>query len=326
MTISADQCRYGRLPGVVGLQEGAGGLTHIDSQTALQNLRGPVGLLVAANTPAVASTQLIYKLPPPETSISSHLSRLAKRCMWKKLFDKKIRPGDVQQQNILNCYLAATLAALANAPKGDALLRSMVKQKAGKITTICYNYASGGAKGKQKKITSNRYFVVRFSKKKKIVSDVLYLNDSDRDPDPRYMTSPRNYLWPCIIEVAYASLKGSYDKLDYSNGVSLNKCISDLTGKSFSVLDFATKKRFSGGRNIKLTDAHVTAACRNAVISPVIAPSTTSANMVTRSHAYAVIAMRGHKVALYDPLAVKVVQLTIKELQANFQALFVVNV
>jgi hypothetical protein len=39
-----------------------------------------------------------------------------------------IEMGDVQQGKLDDCYLLAPMAALANTPKGQALLRSMIKE------------------------------------------------------------------------------------------------------------------------------------------------------------------------------------------------------
>lgn len=72
-----------------------------------------------------------------------------------------------------------------------------------------------GVPERPKKQSSRRYFTVKLGDKSIEVSPVLYTDES-RSPEPVYMSSPSNALWPCLIEKAYAQMLGDYGKLEGS--------------------------------------------------------------------------------------------------------------
>ena len=232
------QCRFGRLPGVCGFHEyqlieraSAPGKIRLAALGIAGVAAVPGGALAAPSATTAVKT---YTLPAPTLGTNKALK--ARKSTWKDTFPSRFRAGDVEQQEILNCYLAATLAALAHTPKGQAVIKKIVVPKQGKIVTTCHDYDFDGTKGPTKKITSDRYFEVQFqSGSKLIVSDVLYMDDSDRNWNPRYMTSHSdNALWPCIIEVAYASFKGGYEKIDASSNINFADFLKPELGSSLS--------------------------------------------------------------------------------------------
>ena len=283
------------------------------------------GAVLAAPTAAVAAKT--YTLPAPTSSTNKALK--ARKSTWKDTFPSTFKADDVQQQEILNCYLAATLAALAHTTKGISAIKKMVEPKQGKIVTTCHDYDFDGTKGPVKKITSDRYYEVKFHNGRKLtVSDVLYMDDSDRNWNPRYMTShSANALWPCLVEAAYASYKGSYEKIDASANILFSDFLKDIVGPNYELLDFKGGNKFARGKTRKLTTADVKAACRRANTIPVVGASRTGATSVTGWHGFAVLGLRGsNKVRLYDPLSVKEKDLDLKTLWRDFQALFVLNI
>ena len=282
----------------------------------------PKKVLAAPATAAVAKT---YTLPAPTLNVNKALK--ARRSTWKDTLPSRLSPNDVQQQEILNCYFAATFAALANTSGGKALIGKIIQEKRGKIITTCHDYAFDGTRGAAKKIESDRYFEVKFQRSKTIVvSDVLYMDDSDRNWNPRYMTSPNDVLWPCIAEVAYASFRGSYEKIDATNNLSINDFITDLIGPRFTLLHIKSGQRYWSGKSGKLTPTHVRAACKNAGTTPVVGASKTNAASVTGWHGYAVLGLSGSRARLYDPLTAKETTLDLKSLWKDFEALFVLKV
>lgn len=316
---SAPQCKGSRIPGVCG-----------QSQEWLQLIaRGPAGMLAipstVLSTPTAAVSAINYTLPTP--SLSTNKALIARISTWQDTLPSKLKETDVQQQEIYNCYLAATLAALAHTPKGRALVQKIVTEKTGRIVTTCHDYDFSGTKGPKKMITSNRYFVVKFHSGLKLtVSDVLYMDDSDRNWSPRFMTSPNSVLWPCVIEAAYALYKGGYNKIDASNNLTINDFLKDLIGPKVVMLHCESSKKWQGGKSSKLTEADLKAACNNANSIPVVGASRNNATSVTGWHGFAVLGLNRSTVTLYDPLAAKVKQLSLKQLWNEFQALFILNV
>src|SRR4029077_16151324 len=97
----------------------------------------------------------------------------------------------VQQQFIPNCYLAATLAAMANTANGRKRITNMITAQKGAITTICRKYDLQSV-GAEERINSDRWFTVAFKGTNVDVSDVLYHDDSEHNAHLRYMTTPKS--------------------------------------------------------------------------------------------------------------------------------------
>ena len=318
------QFRTGRAPGPSGVVEGRGG--DVGPRARSPRGAGFEGRLFAglgayasggggggsgATTQAAAKE---YKLPDAETNWTSHLARFPHASslpLWLMDDKKEKAPkyNQVFQQGVANCYLAATLAALANTPSGVTHIQKMIAPHVGSITTICKKYDSGKAEPEQK-IKSDRWFTVSFKKSSVDVSNVLYHDDSDRDPNLRYLTTPKTdrALWGAIIEVAYASLKGGYDNISAGTGAQSLKQFFD----EFSTL---TWNIVAPAKDGEIKKACVAAHTRAALIA-----TSTSAKTLTPWHGYAVLGMSGTKVKLWNPLGVEPEEIGFKEMLAEIQA------
>ena len=257
-----------------------------------------------------------YNLPDPETAWSSNLARYPRVSTLPLYVNDKASPkhDQVLQQLIANCYLAATLAAMANTAAGRQRITKMITAQKGAITTICKKYDMQSV-GAEERINSNRWFTVAFKAGNVDVSDVLYHDNSDRDPHLRYMTTPKvdKALWGAIIEVAYASLKGSYDKISASKsgGTTLNQFLEDFLAMEWSILDPSSDK--------------IKPACKNAdKRAAFIATKIAGTKILTAWHGFAVLGMSGAtKVKLWDPLKGKGQQIEFKDLLTEVQAVVV---
>ncbi len=276
-----------------------------------------VPTVFAAPGPVVAAKQAAARsntLPPPEEKWSS-ANKIPKRFKDRRLFAKNGTPAvtDIRQQGIGNCYLAGLLGAMANTPKGRARLTSLVKEQSGAIVTTGRDYVDQ-TPGPSRTIPADRYFDVAFPGSKTItLSDVMYADDSDRDWSPIFMDSPSNLLWPSIIELAYATAHGGYDKIGMSSGVSVATCIGELLGKvDYTMLHFLTKRKFRGKTDdgpIKSKDLHD--VCAQAGTRATLAATRDDATAMIGNHAYIVLKLSGSSVTLYEPLkpTTKVVKL-----------------
>src|SRR4029077_11074768 len=140
-------------------------------------------------------------------------------------------------------------------------------------------------------LTSNRWFTVTFKDKSIDVSDVLYHDDSDRNPNLMYMTTPNGdrALWGAIVEVAYAKLKGSYQNIGGGN-VTVNTFVDEFSAVKWTILVPAKDK------------APIKKACKDAGNrAAFIATKSESTKILTSWHGYAVLGMSGKSVKLWDP-------------------------
>src|SRR5262249_23493704 len=79
-------------------------------------------------------------------------------------------------------------------------------------------------------VMSKRYFSVNLGAPYE-VTDVFYIKYSDgADVDMVYMGSPKEALWPCVIEKAYAAKIGSYQELDDDTKHTVNEFWTVLVG------------------------------------------------------------------------------------------------
>lgn len=253
-----------------------------------------------------ASPTKSYRLPDPETSWTGHLARYPHVSTLPLYIKDKAPPNydQILQQGIPNCYLAATLAAMANTSAGRKQIMKMITTQKGRIITICRKYDMQSV-GPEERLNSDRWFTVTFKEKSIDVSDVLYHDDSDRNPNLRYMTTPNSdrALWGGIIEVAYASLKGGYDNISASKGITLDQFLEEFSAMKWNILDpakdKATIKKACGG------------AGKRAVL---IATKSADTKILTAWHGYAVLSMRDAKVKLWDPMQGKVQEIKFTDL------------
>lgn len=250
-----------------------------------------------------------YHLPDPETNWSSNLARYP-QVSTLPLYEKSKAPPNydqILQQSIANCYLAATLAAMANTGAGRKRITEMITTTKGAITTICKKYDLQSV-GPEKRLKSDRWFTVTFKGKSVDVSDVLYHDDSDSYPNLRYMTTPNGdrALWGAIIEVAYAKLKGGYNKISASVN-PLTQFLDEFSAVKWTILGPANGK--------------AKAACKSAGNrAAFIATREVGTKILTPWHGYAVLGMSGTKVKLWDPLTGKAKEIEFKDLLTEIQA------
>ncbi len=259
---------------------------------------------------AAQATTKTYTLPDAETNWSSNLARFP--VVSKLPLYKKAAPNynQIQQQLIANCYLAATLACMANTTVGRAVIKKMINQTNSAITTICKKFDNGNPPGPEMQLKSDRWFTVSFKSQAVYVSDVLYHDDSDRDPNLRYLTTPNGdkALWGAIIEVAYARFKGSYDNISAGKGLTLDVFYSEFCTLDWDILHPDKDKT-------AIKKAFTTAGKK-----PTLIATNIDAKKLTHWHGYAVLSMSGTKVKLWDPLAAKEVPIEFNDLLTEIQA------
>ena len=269
----------------------------------------------AGGSTAGSSAGKTYTLPDAETNWSQNFDRIP-RVSKLPLFIKKVDPkyNQIKQRLIENCYLAATLASMANTKTGRALIKKMVKEQKGAITTTCKTFPSFSTTGTPAApLTSDRWFTVSFKNSKQDVSDVLYHDDSDRDPGLFYLSTPNGdqALWGSIFEVAYASLKGSYNNISASNGATIDVFLGEFSSLTWEIL-FPDKD-----------EPKIKKACLNSGIKPAFIATLQTTKILTHWHGLAVLKMKGTKVTLWDPLAVKEIPIEYAEMLTEIQAIAV---
>ena len=263
---------------------------------------------------ASAPKAMTYLLPDPETAIwSKDKGRVPHVSSLPLYLGKGPKYSEIKQQNLGNCYVAATLAALANTRSGLDRIRKMITPANGPIITVCYAWDSENNKLPQRlELASERRFKVQFKTAKVVVSNVLYHDDSDKNPNLMYLTTPDRdkALWGAIVEVAYAKLKGGYDNIGGSK-VTVNQFLDEFSAVKWTAL-VPTKDE----------DA-IKKACRNAGSKATFLATKEFGKTTTLDpfHGFAVIGMSGAKVKLWDPMAGSV-QVTFSELLADVVAVF----
>jgi hypothetical protein len=301
-----------------GLGYGAGGGSGAATNYLAQQSPAPAyaapGQGTGGGTGGSAPKPVTYLLPDPETAIwSKDKGRVPHVSSLPLYLGKGPKYSEIRQQNIGNCYVAATLAALANTQNGRKLIRTMITPSKGPITTVCYAWDSDNKKLPQRlELTSERRFKVQFKSASVVVSNVLYHDDSDRNPNLMYLTTPDGdkALWGAVVEVAYAKLKGGYDNIGGSK-VTVNQFLGEFSAVKWAAL-VPTKDE----------DA-IKKACRNAGSKATFLATKESGSTTTLDpfHGYAVIGMSAAKVRLWDPMAGSV-QVTFSQLLADVVAVF----
>lgn len=268
----------------------------------------------------VAQATKTYTLPDPETNWTSHKARyphISTLPLYVNSKNSKVPPkyDQILQQGVPNCYLAATLAAMANTDVGQKQITKMITQKNGAITTICKKFNLNFV-GPEEQLKSNKWFTVAFKDKSVDVSDVLYHDDLDSSPSLVYMTTPGNdkVLWGAIIEVAYAKLKGGYDNMSASKGTTVNQFLDEFSAVKWTILNPAKD------------EDEIKKACKSAdkraafIATKPKDPNSNDTKILTAFHGYAVLGMSGAKVKLWDPLKGKAQEIKFKDLLTEVQA------
>jgi hypothetical protein len=295
-----------------GTDAGSGSANYLARQSPASAYAAPGG--AGGGGAASVPKATTYLLPDPETAIwSKDKGRVPHVSSLPLYLPKGPTYSEIRQQNIGNCYVAATLAALANTKSGHKLIRTMIAPSKGPITTVCYAWDSDNNKLPQRlELRSDRQFKVRFKSASVVVSDVLYHDDSDRDPNLMYLTTPGGdkALWGAVVEVAYAKLKGGYDNIGGSK-VTVNQFLDEFSAVKWTAL-VPTKDE----------DA-IKKACNNAGSKATFLATKESGKTTTLSpfHGYAVLGVSAAKVRLWDPMA-GAVQVTFTELLPDVVAVF----
>jgi Calpain family cysteine protease len=258
-----------------------------------------------------------YNLPDPDMEWSSNLPRYPRIAKLPLYVPKKETPkhDQIRQQGVANCYLAATLAAMANTDAGRKQIKKMITPKTGAITTICKKFDQSFV-GPDEQLKSDRWFTVAFKDKTVDVSNVLYHDDSDSNPNLVYMTTPGGdkALWGAIIEVAYAKLKGNYDNMSATKGATVDQFLDEFSAVKWNIL-FPNKD-----------EAEIKEVCKNAgkraafIATKPHDPRSNDTKILTPFHGIAVLGMSGANVKLWDPLKGKAQEIKFKDLLTEVQA------
>ncbi|MBL8258427.1 MAG: hypothetical protein JNM60_01270 [Candidatus Competibacteraceae bacterium] len=248
------------------------------------------------------------KMPPPA---ADSVTKVARDLKWS-LFTGDGSPAlnDVKQGALANCPLASLLAALAFTSSGQRYLLSLVNEQKATVETDLSAVAKDleEAPGSNKIIT-DRYFAVTLERQAFEVSGVLY-TDEARDPNPIYMTSPNQALWPCAIEKALAAKVGGYNEVDDSSKLTANRIweiVMAAKPDGFDVTD-------------QTPHAKLLEVAKNAKRVPTIAASKDDATDVSGWHGFAVLGMKEKQIELYDPSAAKRKLLSLPTFIKNFKA------
>ena len=303
-----------RIPGPLGMSAGPG----------YGRVPGSLGLgggVSPASSPSASSPK---RLPMPNPA-GDGKTKVASDMGWK-LFPGKITLGQVQQQTLLDCTVGALLAAHAHTEAGRKIIRGMVVEHGVAVETDLSNLPDdvqipvdkkekagadekAGVPERPKKQASRRYFTVKLGDKSIEVSPVLYTDES-RSPEPVYMSSPSNALWPCLIEKAYAQMLGDYGKLNAPFERNANMIWEDVTGVAPDAFEVA-----------KATDETILQAAKRATRVPTIAASTeatTSESELQGFHGFVLLGMAANNLQVHDPSTLKKTSLTVDQFRANF--------
>ena len=303
-----------RVPGPTGMSAGPGA----------GRIPGSLGLGAGAGAPPSPSASSPKLLPMPNPA-GDGKTKVASDMTWK-LFPGKVALGDVQQQTLLDCTVGALLAAHAHTETGRKKIRGMLDEHGGTVETDLSHLpddvqiavdkkdkpgaeAKNGEPARPKKRASSRYFTVRLGAKSVEVSPLLYTDES-RDPEPVYMSSPTNALWPCLVEKAYAQMLGDYAKLNSPNDKNANTIWEEVTGlapNAFKVAD--------------ATDAEILGAAKRANHVPTIAASimgTTTESDLQGFHGFVLLGLAEKKLRVYDASKLTTTSLAVEQFRANF--------
>jgi len=307
------QYRNARVPGSLGMTPGTSG-GRIPGPLRFEH----VDVSKGTATKAVSKT---FAMPAPASGSSTIIR--ARVVSWNLSKDSPLT-GDVLQGELANCPVAAILAALAHTAAGKRRINNMITEYTGASVTTTFNddvrkELSSRINGDpdyappDQAIASKRYFSVTLGSTID-VSDVFYIRYSDgTDVDMIYMGSPKQALWPCVIEKAYASKIGSYQDLDDPKH-TVNEFWAVLVGSKPQVIKIDKK-----------TDVgKIIAAAKAASAIPTIGASNDDATRVESDHGFAILGMQGSNIELFNPHGRKE-KISPAEFRDSFEAIYFGN-
>jgi hypothetical protein len=308
------QFKGGRFPGPVGIAPGTLG-GRIPGPLQFEHVDVSKGTATKAGTKT-------YAMPAPASGSSTIIR--ARAVNWNLAKDSPLTE-DVKQGELANCPVAAILAALAHTANGKRRINSMITEYTGASVNTTFSKDilktlssktddDPDYRAPDKELISKRYFSVALGSAVE-VSDVFYLKYSERtDVDMVYMGSPKEALWPCVIEKAYASKVGSYEDLDDDSKHSINEFWGVLVGSKPQWL----------GINEKTDLNEISDAAKVATKIPTIGASRDDATRVLSHHGFAILGMQGSTIELFDPHG-KRERLSLEEFRKNFKDIFFGN-
>ena len=288
--------RY-RIPGPIGSNPAGGA-----------RLPGPLGIVpgIYAAPKQVAKAVKRLKMPAPG---GDNATKNVHDVTWDLMKSPVL--GDVKQGRLYNCALASILGALTQTASGRKRIQGLVTEHKAIVETDLADAGELDSPPSGNKIISQRFFTVTIGKSSIEVSPVFYTDDADRGWSLIYMTSPNSVLWPCVIEKAYAAKVGGYAKLDARSGLKANDIWEAVVGSKpggFEVTD-------------QTPQAKIREAAKNAGKIPTIAASSDTAPDVTGFHGYTMLGMKGSKIELHDPMAMKRISISTEKFVKNFKAI-----
>jgi hypothetical protein len=181
----------------------------------------------------------------------------------------EVNRADVQQNQMGDCSLFATLAALASTPEGRATIKSAIvenKSDRGEVTSYTVTLYKRESHWLGLRPATFSAF--------KVTVGGLYVQGHAR---PRAAAAGHFEVWPLIIEKAYAQFSGGYNKiapggavrdametitgrpaakirLGWLQGYDVERLRGDLAAGKLVVLE--TEKHFDGGAQYKLVPDH----------------------------------------------------------------------
>lgn len=125
--------------------------------------------------------------------------------------DGQLRPSDINQGKLGDCYFLAALSVLAEGPHGRGRIERL-------LTTLESN--AGGVYGAR--------FYKRGFPVEVIVDDIFPCRTTKAGVlRPVFSQNKTRDLWPLILEKAYAKLHGSYQRIEVG---AMGEALEDLTG------------------------------------------------------------------------------------------------
>jgi hypothetical protein len=292
--------RQFRVPGPLGLSPGGAG----------SRPPGPLRVEPGAQAAPKQVARVVKKLGMPPPDDTAGITKVARKVLWPLFANGTPALDEVEQGALANCPLAAVLAALAYTPNGRKHLLGLVQEHGGDVETDLSKVADqlDEPPPQGNKLSSKRYFSVALGGTTFEVSDVLY-TDEARDPTPKYMRSPKQVFWPCVIEKAYAEKEGGYGAL---NKLSANAVWEVVVGSK--------PDGFAVTADNASTRQQIVGAATNAATVATLAASRDDAVAVPPWHGFAVLGMERNRVRLHDPSGMTRYTLSLEDFIKNFKA------
>ncbi len=302
----ADYNGRARAPGSLGLGPGIGG----------GRVPGPVGRTLWTKDPVspspAPSKAVVATVMPAPTNDSD--SRNVHEVPWPLFASKTPAFRDVKQApGLANCPVAAILAALASTATGQTLIKGMVSEGTGTVTTNISKAGDLASPPGGAVVTSSRYYAVKVGGATVTVSDVLYTDDHDRGWSPFYMRDPQDKsIWASIIEKGLAAQLGSYENIDLL-GLSANDFWEKIAGSKPDGFEVKADTPLS----------KIIEAAKASVRVPTIGASKadqSSIASISPFHGFAMLGMQDTKLKLYDPAKAALQFVSPTDFRTAFQA------